>query len=211
MEKIVVLDVGGNIFSVVKALNKVKEPDQEVIVSNDCHIADRIVFPGQGSIGTVMSNIAQEGIRDSLIEALKEKPVLGICVGMQALMDYSDEDGGVECLGVIPGCVQHLSTLKGRTVENTPLSYPHMGWNVVYPTDSFHLVTALIGSDDRFYFAHSYCCIPDSVYHVIARTRYKDLFPSIIAKYNVIGVQFHPEKSLDAGLRLLSNFCKWDP
>ena len=151
--------------------------------------ADGVVLPGVGATETVMGGIIASGLAETL-QSL-QVPVLGICVGMQVLFDRSEEDGA-RCLGVIPGVVRRL--------EGTP-RLPHIGWNDV---DGSHPL--LVGTDHTFYFVHSYAPVPDDPDVIIGLTDYEDVFVSAVATGNYYGVQFHPERSGSAGLRLLANF-----
>ncbi len=208
-DRIAVIDYGmGNLHSVAKALERVA-PGARVSVTTDpreLQRADRVVFPGVGAIGDCMAAIRESGFDRVLPEIIAEKPVLAICVGMQALMSYSEESGGVDCLGLLPGRVRFfgdpLTDLDGER-----LKVPHMGWNVVHQTRD-HPLWAGIAQDTRFYFVHSYWVETESEL-VAGRCDYGVRFAAALHVGNLFAVQFHPEKSHTDGLRLLANFTNW--
>ncbi|RTZ62070.1 MAG: imidazole glycerol phosphate synthase subunit HisH [Gammaproteobacteria bacterium] len=209
MSKIAILDYGmGNLRSVQKAFEHVA-PDQEIIVTGDAGVvkaADRVVFPGQGAIGGCMRLLDESGLRDALMDAMKNKPFLGICLGLQALFEHSEEGGGVDMLGVIPGNVRHFG---GLGLVMNGLKIPHMGWNQVHRTQR-HPLWRKIDQNDWFYFVHSYYVDADNDSDIAGITRYGEDFVSAAGRDNVFAVQFHPEKSQHAGLQLLKNFTLWD-
>ncbi|GMQ97189.1 MAG: imidazole glycerol phosphate synthase subunit HisH [Gammaproteobacteria bacterium] len=211
MDTIAVIDYGmGNLRSVAKALEHVA-PDVQVLVTSEAgHIesAEKVVFPGVGAIRDCVHELDRLGIRDVLIKAAGEKPFLGICLGMQALMTHSEENNGTEGLGFIAGEVprfaQNLSDASGQR-----LKVPHMGWNRVAHTRP-HPLWDGIAPEERFYFVHSYYVRPDDPDLVTGSTDYGGAFASAIGYENLFAVQFHPEKSQKAGLALLANFAAWD-
>ena len=212
MNKVVVLDYGSsNLRSVVKALQYVAGPGHSIALSADpktIRAADRIVFPGQGAIKQCMSSLAARGLMEVLLECTVNKPFLGICLGLQSLMQRSDEDGGIEALGIIPGGVNRFPD-QARDAHGAALKVPHMGWNNV----SFHMDHPLwkgIDPGSRFYFVHSYYVRPDSDAVIAGTTEYITEFVSALARDNLFAVQFHPEKSQQAGLTLLRNFLEWN-
>ncbi|HHH46228.1 MAG TPA: imidazole glycerol phosphate synthase subunit HisH, partial [Thiotrichales bacterium] len=144
---------------------------------------------------------------EPLERAAAEKPFLGICLGMQAMLEHSEENDGVDTLGLIPGRVRRFPA--GLEENGVPLKIPHMGWNQV--RQSPHPLWAGIPQDTRFYFVHSYYADPLQPDHVLGRTRYGIEFASAIGRDNLFAVQFHPEKSQQAGLQLLANFMTWNP
>ena len=214
MNKVAVIDYGmGNLHSVTKAIEYVGrelDEDTEVLVTSNAHDisqSDRVVFPGVGAIRDCMAEIKRLGIDNKIQDAIKEKPILAICVGMQALMKQSEENHGVQCIGLFDGRVK----LFGDPLldsENNILKVPHMGWNQVRQTKN-HALWRDIPDDSRFYFVHSYYAVPARKESVYALTDYEDQFASVISKDNLIATQFHPEKSGRVGLRLLSNFLRW--
>lgn len=210
---VVVVDYGmGNLRSVAKAIEHVAPSGTTVRVSGcpqELAEADRIVFPGQGAARDCMLELHQRGLHVALLEAAHTKPFLGICMGMQVLMTHSEENEGIPCLDIFPGEVRffghHLQDEAGEK-----LKIPHMGWNRVRQTRT-HPIWDGIGDGERFYFVHSYHVEPAEADLVLGMTDYGSSFVSAIARDNVVAVQFHPEKSAAAGLRLLSNFLHWCP
>ena len=209
MHRIVVVDLGtGNLHSVAKAFEKVA-PSAHVEVTSDLlrlEKADRVVLPGQGAIGSWFKALDERQLRNPVLGVLSSKPVLGICVGMQALFNRSEEDGGCEGLGLFDGEVRRFC----RSVDRKPqLKVPHMGWNNVRQS-SDHPVWKGISQDSRFYFVHSYYALATESSSVAATSDYGSEFVSAIARANIFAVQFHPEKSHEQGLKLLENFVCWD-
>ncbi len=211
-QKIAVLDYGmGNLRSVSKAIEHVA-PDAQVRVTDDhewIKAADRIVFPGQGAARDCMAAIGEHHLNREVREAMQNKPFLGICMGLQVLMEFSEENGGTELLGIFPGKVQRFSAdMPGD--NGLPLKIPHMGWSQVNQRQQ-HPLWQGIADGARFYFVHSYHVVPEDRTLIAATTDYGVEFVSAIAVGNLFAVQFHPEKSADAGLCLLKNFVSWEP
>lgn len=204
-----VIDYGmGNLHSAHGALQTVA-PDTNVLVTSDPETilkADHVVLPGVGAIRDCMAEIRRQGIDQVVAEVRKSKPLLGICVGMQAMMDTSEENGGVECLGLFPGAVRFFG--KDLMENGEHLKVPHMGWNQV--TQVAHPLWAGIADNSRFYFVHSYHVQAAKPEQVKGRGHYGVDFAAAIGEDNVFAVQFHPEKSHNAGLALLRNFLAWD-
>lgn len=201
----------GNLHSVASALEHVGA--DRVNVTHDPSTiasADRVVFPGVGAIRDCMTEIKRLGCDGMLRSALadRRKPVLAICVGMQALMDHSEENGGVETLGIMPGSVRFFGR-EHTDASGARLKVPHMGWSQVEQAVQ-HPLWSGIENGSRFYFVHSYWVSP-AVKEVIAGTfDYGVQGCAAMARDNLFAVQFHPEKSHEAGLRLLRNFLNWD-
>ncbi len=210
MEKIVIVDYSlGNLRSVSKAVEHVAV-DAEVVVSDDArviHDADRVVFPGQGAARDCMAAISDHHVERAVREAATSKPFLGICMGLQVLMDHSEENGGTELLGMMPGKVRRFSG-DFKADNGLPLKIPHMGWSQVEQTID-HPLWQGIADRSRFYFVHSYFVVPEESDLIAATTEYGERFTCAIARDNLFAVQFHPEKSADDGLQLLKNFVNW--
>jgi glutamine amidotransferase len=211
MTSIAIIDYGmGNLHSIAKALEHVAGKDRIVVSSSHEQIlsAGRVVFPGVGAIRDCMSELKKTGLDEVIIKAAADRPVLGVCLGMQALLDVSEENQGTGCLGMIPGKVVHFPRDMRAEDSGDRLKIPHMGWNQVQQHD--HVMWKDIPANSRFYFVHSYYAAPDDGSDVAATTPYGIEFASVIARKNIFAVQFHPEKSQHAGLQLLSNFVGWN-
>lgn len=211
MRRVAVIDYGmGNLRSVSKALEAVAG-DLTIEVTSDAariQTASHVVFPGVGAIRDCVAELKRLQL-DNVIRNIINNgtPVLGICLGMQALLSHSEENNGTEGLNIIKGNVRHFNI--NPTGNDVHFKVPHMGWNQVHQT-SAHPLWHNIEQDSRFYFVHSYFVDPESADVTAATTAYPDDFTSAIHKNNVFAVQFHPEKSQHAGLQLLENFLKWD-
>ncbi len=212
MQRIAVVDYGmGNLRSVAKALDRVSADNQEVIVTGDAGIiaaSERVVFPGQGAIRDCMRELQRLDLEPVLRRSIGEKPFLGICLGLQALMDSSQEHAETRGLGILAGDVRRFPGDARDPVSGERLKVPHMGWNTVVPVGD-HPLWHGIAPDERFYFVHSYYVVPEDQDVVAARTRYGVEFCCAAAFGSTFAVQFHPEKSQRPGLALLSNFCAW--
>jgi glutamine amidotransferase len=192
----------GNLHSAGKALEHV---GARVDITNDPKLiaqADKIVFPGVGAMRDCIHGMQQAGIDEVIKNAVFNKPVLAICVGMQALMTHSEENGGSEALGIFPGTVK-------RFPDSAELKVPHMGWNQVQQLDPTHPMWRDIAQDSRFYFVHSYYVQPENPALIAAQCDYALPFCAAIHQDNLFATQFHPEKSHTAGLQLLKNFVEW--
>jgi imidazole glycerol-phosphate synthase subunit HisH len=205
-----VIDYGmGNLHSAHGALQAVAAADMQVLVTSDPAVirsADRVVLPGVGAIRDCMAEIRRQGIDQVVAEVRKSKPLLGICVGLQAMMDRSEENGGVDCMAMFPGQVRFFGN---DLVENgEKLKVPHMGWNQVRQVA--HPLWTGIADNSRFYFVHSYYVDAANAAQVKGHGHYGVDFAAAMAEDNVFAVQFHPEKSHNAGLALLKNFLEWD-
>lgn len=214
MSIIAVVDYNmGNLRSVTQALQHVAPTHTEIKITSDADVilqADRVVFPGQGAARDCMSELQQRELIDVVMQAAKTKPFLGICMGMQVLMDHSEENGGVDCMGLYPGNVRHFEGVIGRRdAAGERLKIPQMGWNRVEHTQD-HVLWNGIESGSRFYFVHSYFVEPHDATLTAGTTDYGIEYTSAIARDNVFAIQAHPEKSADDGLQLLRNFTQWD-
>jgi len=201
----------GNLRSVAKALERVSADNQDVIVPGDAGIiggAERVVFPGQGAIRDCMRELQRLDLEPVLRRSIGEKPFLGICLGLQALMDSSQEHAETRGLGILAGDVRRFPGDARDPVSGERLKVPHMGWNTVVPVGD-HPLWHGIAPDERFYFVHSYYVVPEDQDVVAARTRYGVEFCCAAAFGSTFAVQFHPEKSQAAGKRLLDAFRAW--
>ncbi|MFT4822707.1 MAG: glutamine amidotransferase [Halioglobus sp.] len=209
---VAVIDYGmGNLHSVASALEHVGA--DEVLVTHDADLirrADRVVFPGVGAIRDCMAEIHRLKCDELLLDVLQEqhKPVLAICVGMQALMTHSQENEGVACLDIIPGQVRFFGNPL-HDADGQRLKVPHMGWNEVRQRID-HPLWQGIADKTRFYFVHSYYCDVEDRSLVAGEVAYGVQANAALARDNLFAVQFHPEKSHTAGLQLLRNFLEWN-
>jgi len=201
--RIVVVDYGaGNLRSVARALARV---GAEPLVSDDPRELERaagVVLPGVGAAGDTMENLRSRGFVEPLLEFIASgRPFFGVCMGLQALFEWSEEGGGQECLAVLPGRVR-------RFPDGLGLKVPHMGWNTVTWRGT-HPVIESIPDGSYFYFVHSFFAEPAEEELVLGATEYGVEFASMVARGNVVATQFHPEKSGSLGLRLYENFTRW--
>jgi glutamine amidotransferase len=214
MNKIVVVDYGmGNLRSVAQAL-RAAAPEADVSISGelaDIRRADRLVLPGQGAMPDCMSCLRESGLQDALLEAVKTKPLFGVCVGEQMLLDWSAE-GDTNGLGLIAGKVVRFDLAGKLQEDGSRFKVPQMGWNQVNqdPTNQ-HVLWAGVPDHSYFYFVHSFYAQPEQVAHVAGWTSYGSVFASAVARDNIFATQFHPEKSAALGLQLYQNFAKWKP
>jgi len=200
-ERIALVDYGmGNLRSVARAFERIGRDVQVTPRAADVRAADRVVLPGVGSARDTMTALSANGLDDALRGHIAAgRPYLGICLGLQVLLDEADEGGVGPCLGVIPGRVE-------RFPESLGLAVPHMGWNLV-KLERPHPVLA----EDYYYFVHGYRATRVPSQYTLARTDYGEQFASAIGRGSCVAVQYHPEKSQRAGLELLERFCAWRP
>ena len=210
MSTVAVIDYGmGNLHSIAKALQHAA-PEVEVQIATDAEQilrADRVVFPGVGAMRDCMQALNQSGLSEVIREVAKTKPLLGICLGMQALLSDSEENGKTLGLDIFSGHVVRFAEDLSDN-EGNKLKIPHMGWNQVHQRP--HALWNNIPQDSRFYFVHSYYAQPDESSAIAATTDYPDAFACALSHNNIFAVQFHPEKSQTVGLQLLNNFLHWD-
>jgi len=208
---IAVIDYGmGNLRSVSKALEHVAG-NTEVVVTADPDLvakAERVVFPGQGAMPDCMRELDARGLRSAVLQAARDKPFLGICVGEQMLFEHSDE-GNVPALGVFAGNVERFPDAQMVQANGERLKVPHMGWNEV--RQKSHALWQGIADGARFYFVHSYFVRPADPALVLGTCEYGIPFTCAVGRDNIFAVQFHPEKSARDGLQLLKNFVEWRP
>ena len=211
MTDIAVIDYGmGNLHSVSTRL-KQAAPGLEVTVTGDPAVvarAARVVFPGQGAMPDCMRELDAHGLREAVLDAAYSKPFLGICIGLQMLFGHSEE-GDIACLGVMPGRVRRFSGAMVAT-GGERVKVPHMGWNRVGQVVA-HPLWRGVPDQAYFYFVHSYYVETTDSALIAGSSDYPHAFTCAIARDNVFGVQFHPEKSGADGLMLLQNFVQWQP
>ncbi|MBY0571043.1 MAG: imidazole glycerol phosphate synthase subunit HisH [Burkholderiaceae bacterium] len=212
MNKIVVVDYGmGNLRSVAQALRAVA-PEANVLISGevaDIQSADRIVLPGQGAMPDCMSSLRDSGVQEAVLNASRNKPLFGVCVGEQMLFDLSEE-GNTPGLGLLPGKVVRFDLDGQLQADGSRFKVPQMGWNRVQQSRS-HALWQDIPDQEYFYFVHSYYAQPENAEHIVGMTDYGQLFACAVARDNIFATQFHPEKSAHAGLQLYKNFVHWNP
>ena len=218
-KKIAVLDYGmGNLRSVSQAVQHVTaDSGFEVVVTSsaqDVLDADRIVLPGQGAIADCMHELQASGMLEAVLHAAASKPLFGVCVGMQMLLDHSAEGRGGEGtrgLGLIPGEVLKFELAGRLQPDGSRYKVPQMGWNQVYQSVPVHPLWAGIPDGSWFYFVHSFYARPSDARHTAGEADYGARFTAVVARDNIFATQFHPEKSADQGLALYRNFLHWNP
>ena len=214
MKTVAVVDYGmGNLRSVAQAvLHVARDTGFQVLVTSrpeEVRAAERIVLPGQGAMPDCMRELTESGLRASVLEAAAGKPLFGVCVGMQMLLDRSEE-GPTEGLGLIHGEVLKFE-LGGRLQpDGSRYKVPQMGWNQVFQTQP-HPIWRGVRDASYFYFVHSYYARPSDARHSAGEADYGARFTAALARDNIFATQFHPEKSADQGLALYRNFLHWTP
>jgi glutamine amidotransferase len=210
---VAVVDYGmGNLRSVSQAVAHVaRDADVKVIVTGnpeEVFAAERVVLPGQGAMRDCMRELADSGLLAAVLDAAARKPLMGVCVGMQMLLDHSEEQD-TPGLGLIGGQVKRFR-LDGRLQpDGSRYKVPQMGWNPVFQRP--HAMWAGVPDGAYFYFVHSYFAAPTDLHHSVGETDYGDRFTSAVARDNIFATQFHPEKSAEHGLSLYRNFLRWSP
>ena len=199
----------GNLHSAAKALQQVAPDARITITSEPAEIkqAERVLLPGVGAIGDCMAAFSAAALDEAVRESVAAgRPLLAICIGMQMLLERSEENSGVAGLGMLPGEVRHFGA-EARDEDGRKLKVPHMGWNEVWQSAP-HPLWADIADGSRFYFVHGYRA--DAGIGMVGESHYGGPFAAAMAGPGIFAVQFHPEKSHSAGLRLLANFMSWD-
>ncbi len=214
MKTVAVVDYGmGNLRSVAQAVMHVAQGSGfDVVVTarpEDVRAAERIVLPGQGAMPDCMRELRDSGLQQSVLEAAAAKPLFGVCVGMQMLLDRSHE-GPTDGLGLIAGEVLKFELTGRLQPDGSRFKVPQMGWNQVFQTGQ-HPMWQGVPDASYFYFVHSYYARPSDARHSVGETDYGTRFTSAIARDNIFATQFHPEKSADQGLALYRNFLHWNP
>ncbi|CAH9019866.1 imidazole glycerol phosphate synthase subunit HisH [Candidatus Nitrosacidococcus sp. I8] len=208
MSHVAIIDYGmGNLRSVSRALEKAAEGKKiSIKITNNPQVikaAERVVFPGVGAIRDCMQELRNLNLESTIRECAANKPFLGVCLGMQALFEFSEENEGTPCFGIVPGKVCHFST------NQLSLKIPHMGWNIVHQQYN-HPLWQDIPQNSRFYFVHSYYIVPQQSSLITGTTDYITTFASAFTQKNIFLAQFHPEKSQQLGVQFLTNFLTWN-
>ncbi len=215
---VAVVDYGmGNLRSVSQAVMHVAAGSgYEVIVTQrpeQVRAAERVVLPGQGAMRDCMRELRDSGLKEAVLEAAAAKPLMGICVGMQMLLDHSEEQD-TPGLGLIPGRVRRFQLAGRLQPDGSRYKVPQMGWNQVFAQaheGRVHPILAGVPDGSWFYFVHSYYTAPSDPRHTAASTEYGERFTCAVARDNIFATQFHPEKSADHGLSLYRHFLAWKP
>ena len=206
----------GNLRSVAQALiHAAPEANVRIVTTPDgIRAADKVVLPGQGAMPDCMSHLAESGLQEALMDAVRNKPLLGVCVGEQMLFDESAEarigENVTLGLGLLPGKVVRFDLAGKLQADGSHYKVPHMGWNQVRQ-DRQHPIWDGIPDLASFYFVHSYYVVPQRTEDIFGSTEYGDWFTSAVARDNIFATQFHPEKSAEYGLKLYQNFVSWQP
>jgi glutamine amidotransferase len=217
MRTVAVIDYGmGNLRSVAQAVMAAAHgSDVNVVITanpEEVHAAERVVLPGQGAMRDCMRELHDSGLLPAVLDAAAHKPLFGVCVGMQMLLDHSAEggEGGTPSLGLIPGEVVKFDLAGQHQADGSRFKVPQMGWNQVTQTQA-HPLWQGIPDNSYFYFVHSFYARPLDTRHTAGVTDYGQSFTSVLARGNIFATQFHPEKSADLGLSLYRNFLSWSP
>ena len=217
MRTVAVIDYGmGNLRSVAQAVMAAAHgSDVNVVITSspdEVHAAERVVLPGQGAMPDCMRELHDSGLMPAVLDAAANKPLFGVCVGMQMLLDHSAEGdaGGTPSLGLIPGEVVKFDLAGQHQPDGSRYKVPQMGWNQVTQTQA-HALWQGIPDNSYFYFVHSFYARPLDTRHTAGVTEYGQSFTSVLARGNIFATQFHPEKSADLGLTLYRNFLSWSP
>ncbi|MEF7614958.1 imidazole glycerol phosphate synthase subunit HisH [Aquincola sp. MAHUQ-54] len=210
---IAVVDYGmGNLRSVSQAVMHVAQgTDANVVVTSrpeEVRAAERVVLPGQGAMRDCMRELRESGLQEAVLEAAAGKPLMGVCVGMQMLLDHSEEQD-TPGLGLFPGNCLRFRLDGQRQPDGSRYKVPQMGWNQVFQKP--HPVWAGVPDGAYFYFVHSFHARPSDPHHSVGETEYGIRFTSAVARDNIFATQFHPEKSAAHGLALYRNFLHWKP
>lgn len=214
MKTVAVVDYGmGNLHSVAQAVKHVAQASGfDVVITSrpeQVRAAERVVLPGQGAMPDCMRELRESGLQESVLEAAAAKPLFGVCVGMQMLLDRSDE-GPTAGLGLIHGEVVKFELAGRLQPDGSRYKVPQMGWNRVRQAQP-HAVWSGIADDSWFYFVHSFYARTSDARHSVGEADYGGRFTAAIARDNIFATQFHPEKSAAAGLALYRNFLHWNP
>jgi imidazole glycerol-phosphate synthase subunit HisH len=217
MRTVAVIDYGmGNLRSVAQAvMAAAHDSNIQVVITakpEEVQAAERVVLPGQGAMRDCMRELHDSGLMPAVLDAAANKPLFGVCVGMQMLLDHSAEGGadGSACLGLIPGEVVKFDLAGQHQADGSRFKVPQMGWNQVRQTQA-HPLWAGVPDNSYFYFVHSFYARPLDARHTAGVSDYGQSFTSVVSRDNIFATQFHPEKSADMGLMLYRNFLSWSP
>jgi imidazole glycerol-phosphate synthase subunit HisH len=217
MRTVAVIDYGmGNLRSVAQAVMAAAQgTDIKVVITanpEEVHAAERVVLPGQGAMRDCMRELHDSGLLPAVLDAAAHKPLFGVCVGMQMLLDHSAEgdEGGTASLGIIPGEVVKFDLAGQHQADGSRFKVPQMGWNQVQQVQA-HPLWQGIPDNSYFYFVHSFYARPSDQRHTAGVSDYGQRFTSALSRDNIFATQFHPEKSADLGLMLYRNFLSWSP
>ena len=217
MRTVAVIDYGmGNLRSVAQAvMAAAHDSNIQVVITakpEEVQAAERVVLPGQGAMRDCMRELHDSGLMPAVMDAAANKPLIGVCVGMQMLLDHSAEGGadGTACLGLIPGEVVKFDLAGQHQADGSRFKVPQMGWNQVRQTQA-HPLWAGVPDNSYFYFVHSFYARPLDARHTAGVSDYGQSFTSVVSRDNIFATQFHPEKSADMGLMLYRNFLSWSP
>jgi glutamine amidotransferase len=217
MRTVAVIDYGmGNLRSVAQAvMAAAHDSNIQVVITakpEEVQAAERVVLPGQGAMRDCMRELHDSGLMPAVLDAAANKPLFGVCVGMQMLLDHSAEGGadGTACLGLIPGEVVKFDLAGQHQADGSRFKVPQMGWNQVRQTRA-HPLWAGVPDNSYFYFVHSFYARPLDARHTAGVSDYGQSFTSVVSRDNIFATQFHPEKSADMGLMLYRNFLSWSP
>lgn len=211
---VAVVDYGsGNLRSVAQAvLHAAADSGYEVQITQDpdtVRRAERVVLPGQGAMPDCMRGLHESGLQESVLEAAHNKPLFGVCVGMQMLLEHSEE-GDAKGLALVPGDVKKFQITNQKQQDGSRCKVPQMGWNQVRQAQA-HPLWQGIPDESWFYFVHSFYACPNNSLHSVGETEYGLVFTSALAYRNIFATQFHPEKSAEQGIALYRNFLHWKP
>ena len=217
-QTVAVVDYGmGNLRSVAQAvIHATTDTRVNAVITQDPQVvrnAHRVVLPGQGAMADCMRELRESGLLESVLEAAATKPLFGVCVGMQMLLDHSAEGhtaAGTPGLGLIAGEVLKFDCAGQTAPDGSRFKVPQMGWNRVHQSRP-HPVWGDVADGEWFYFVHSFYARPLDAGHSVGETEYGARFTSAVARDNIFGTQFHPEKSANQGLALYRNFLHWEP
>lgn len=202
----------GNLRSVAQAVLHAADGQWDVVIAHQpeqIQQAERVVLPGQGAMRDCMQHLHESGMQQAVLQAARNKPLMGVCVGMQMLLEHSQE-GNSPALGLLQGEVKRFALEQQTQSDGSRYKIPQMGWNRVRQSRP-HALWQGLADNTWFYFLHSYYAAPAKAEHSVGEADYGGWFTAAVAQDNIFATQFHPEKSADAGLHLYRNFLHWKP